>query len=108
LIAAALIPVAPEMKRQSPALVAAAAEERPEEEEGDSNGVGGEVAVFVEKLGGAFATVKKAKEGARAGARAGEDAATNGFKDELPNGLEEKGGKSADNDVGDTKAFELF
>ena len=108
MMAPACIPVAPEMKRQSPALVAAAAEERAEEEEGDCNCVGGEVAVFVEKLGGAFATAKKAKEGARAGARAGEDAATNGFKDELPNGLEAKGEKLADNDVGDTKAFELF
>jgi len=89
----AYLPVAPEMKRQSPALMAAAAEERVEEEEGDCNYVGGEIDVFVEKLGGAFATAKKAKEGARAGARAGGDAATNGFKDELPNGLEAKGEK---------------
>ena len=37
-----------------------------------------------------------------------EDAATNGFEDEISNGLEEKGEKLADNDVGDTKAFELF
>ena len=107
-MAPALIPVEPEMKRQSPALVAAAAEDRAEEEEGDCNYVGGEIAVFVEKLGGAFATAKKAKEGARAGARAGGDAATNGFEDELPNGLEQKGNKLAENDVGDAKAFELI
>ncbi len=34
-----------------------------------------------------------------------EDAATNGFEDEIPNGLE---AKLADNDVGDAKAFEPF
>jgi hypothetical protein len=61
-MAPAFIPVAPEMKRQSPALMAAAAEERVEEEESDCNYVGGEIAVFVEKLCGAIATAKQAKE----------------------------------------------
>ena len=42
--------------------MAAAAEERVEEEEGDCNYVGGEIAVFVEKLCGAIATAKQAKE----------------------------------------------
>ena len=37
-----------------------------------------------------------------------EDAATNGFEDKIPNGLEEKGNELADNDVGDAKAFELI
>ena len=58
----ACVPVAPEMKRQSPALMAAAAEERVEEEESDCNYVGGEIAVFVEKLCGAIATDMQAKE----------------------------------------------
>ncbi len=61
-MAPAFIPVAPEMNRQSPALIAAAAEERVEEEEGDCNNVGGEIAVFVEKLCGDIATAKQAKE----------------------------------------------
>ena len=31
-----------------------------------------------------------------------DDAATNGFEDEIPNGLEEKGSTLAEKDVGDT------
>jgi hypothetical protein len=81
------------MKRQSPALVAAAAEERVEEEEGDCNYVGGEIDVFVEKLGGAFATAKKAKEGARAGARAGGDAANKRIQRRTPKWIGGEGGE---------------
>ncbi len=42
--------------------MAAAAKERVEEEEGDCNCVGGEIAVFVEKLCGAIATDMQEKE----------------------------------------------
>ncbi len=88
-MAAAVISVAPEMKRQSPALVAAAAEERVEEEEGDCNS----------KLEGTLADDCDAAAG-----ELPKDAATNGFEDKIPNGLEEKGNKLADDDVGTTLA----
>ena len=68
-MAPACIPVAPEMKRKSPALMAAAAEERVEEEEGDCNYAGGEIAVFVEKLCGMHASKRRGGGGGGGGWR---------------------------------------